>query len=140
VLLGELGVGHQGGGVAGPEGEQGLALAATTSRPSDTRIPWPATQRTSSARDGAPGRFRLWFPYLPVMVAAAVGLPMALPHLNNPAAVGAVVLILVLLARQLVTLSDNQRLLHSLDHLAHHDPLTGLANRTRFHHRLDQAL
>jgi hypothetical protein len=117
-----------------------LALAASTSRHAVTRSPWAATLRVPRRRDGVPGRFRLWFPYLPVVVAAVMGLPMALPHLRNPAAIGAVILILVLLARQLVTLSDNQRLLQRLDHLAHHDPLTGLANRTRFHHRLDQAL
>ena len=70
-----------------------------------------------------------------------VGLPIAEPHLRaDPASIAAVVLVVVLLIRQLLVLSDNHRLLHRLAHQAHHDPLTGLANRALFHDRLQCAM
>jgi diguanylate cyclase len=88
-----------------------------------------------------PGRLRVWFPYLPLILAGAVALPRTAPYLTaNPPLLAGLLTVLVLLARQLVTLVDNQQLLRRTAHQALHDPLTGLANRALFHDRLGHAL
>jgi diguanylate cyclase (GGDEF)-like protein len=57
------------------------------------------------------------------------------------------VLIVVVVARQVLTLSDNAELIRrlsdrerQLEYQASHDPLTDLANRVRFHERVSRAL
>ncbi len=88
-------------------------------------------------------------PYAPVLLAvtalAAQVLERAPAALADLSLAGA--LVVLLLVRQLLSMADNHRLLvalghaHALlEHQAHHDTLTGLANRALFHQRLDAAL
>src|SRR5581483_6432966 len=53
---------------------------------------------------------------------------------------GATLLAAMLIARQIVVLLDNRRLMASISHQAFHDALTGLANRALFADRLSHAL
>jgi diguanylate cyclase len=109
-----------------------LGLAAASASPD---------LRSEAGPTHLPGQIRLWFPYLPVLLAGAVGLPQALPHLASSPVLGVgLLLVMVLLARQLVTLADNRRLLLTVAHQAFHDPLTGLANRALFSDRLNHAV
>ena len=96
---------------------------------------------TAPARDGITSRVRLWLPYLPLPLAAAVILGRALgrmPHGPLLAALG--ILVAAVLARQFVMLAENQRLLAEVAQEAFRDSLTGLANRAQFLHRLEQAI
>jgi diguanylate cyclase (GGDEF)-like protein len=80
-------------------------------------------------------------PYLPLLLAAAVGLGHTLPLMEHgpmPAALG--ILVAAVLARQLVVLVENQSLLSEVAREAFRDSLTGLANRAHFLHRLEQAV
>ena len=89
----------------------------------------------------APMPSRAWLPYLPLLLACAAGVDRALPTLRSGPAplVGAVVVVSVLV-RQFVTVTDNHKLLRTVAHQAFHDPLTGLANRALFADRLDRAV
>lgn len=51
-----------------------------------------------------------------------------------------VLVVIVILARQFLVVTDNRRLLGMLADQASHDPLTGLANRTLFDDRLTHAV
>jgi diguanylate cyclase (GGDEF)-like protein len=93
--------------------------------------------------------WRLALPYVPV-AAVALLLSGQLLFGEGPDAVEVsvgVFVIFLVLARQLLSLLDNRLLLRrvyegqrQLAHQAFHDPLTGLANRTLFAERLDQAI
>jgi diguanylate cyclase (GGDEF)-like protein len=108
----------------------GLAALSSTQEPVIDRL----TART-------PARTRLWLPYLPLLLAGAVGFDQALPSLGaGPIPAVALLLVIVVLLRQFVTVADNQRLLHAVAHQAFHDPLTGLANRALFTDRLERAV
>ncbi|MFY2859333.1 diguanylate cyclase domain-containing protein [Mycobacterium sp. THU-M104] len=88
-----------------------------------------------------PYRAGLWLPYLPLLLAAAVGLAHALGHMQHGpmfAAMGT--LVAAVLARQFVVLVENQRLLAEMARKASRDSLTGLANRARFHQRVGEAI
>jgi diguanylate cyclase (GGDEF)-like protein len=86
-------------------------------------------------------RARQWLVYLPVLLAICVGMTKILPLLNSiPFAATVLVLTLAVLARQLVALAENQRLLADVGRLAFMDQLTGVANRALFLDRLDQAV
>ncbi len=86
-------------------------------------------------------RTRLWLPYLPLLVAAAVGLGNAVGLMaHRPMAAALGVLVVAVLARQFVVLVENRRLLSEVAQEAFHDSLTGLANRAHFLHRLEQAV
>ena len=86
-------------------------------------------------------RVRLWLPYLPLLLAAAIGLSRAVDEIKHgPLLAAAGILVAAVLARQLVVLVENQRLLADVAHEASRDSLTGLANRAHFIHRLEQAV
>ncbi|MEY8015162.1 diguanylate cyclase domain-containing protein [Mycobacterium servetii] len=96
---------------------------------------------TPPSPDDAPYRTRLWLPYLPLLLAAAVGLGHALGHMQHRPMLAALgILVVAVLARQFVVLVENQRLLAEVAREAFRDSLTGLANRARFVQRLDEAI
>ncbi|MFC9554405.1 diguanylate cyclase domain-containing protein [Rhodococcus sp. NPDC056960] len=108
----------------------GLAALSSTREPSLE----PVSVQT-------PSRARLWLPYIPLLLAVAVGLKRELPSLDSgpiPAAI--MVLVFALLARQFIVLAENRRLLLTVARQAFRDRLTGLANRALFLDRLDQAV
>ncbi|MGW5149489.1 diguanylate cyclase domain-containing protein [Rhodococcus koreensis] len=108
----------------------GLAALSSTREPSREPIPVQIPSRT-----------RLWLPYLPLLVAAAVGLQRELPGLGSgPIPAVIIVLVVALLARQFIVLAENRRLLLTVARQAFRDRLTGLANRALFLDRLDQAV
>ncbi len=114
----------------------GLAMMALAALSSVTEAP-PAVSRDEEMLSHT----RLWLPYLPLLLAAAVGLSRAvglIPHRPMLAALG--ILVAAVLVRQFVVLIDNQNLLSDVAREALHDSLTGLANRTYFLHRLEQAV
>lgn len=84
---------------------------------------------------------RLWLPYLPLLLAAAVGLGHAVRFMRHgPLVVGLGILVAAVLARQFVVLVENQGLLTEVAEEAFRDSLTGLANRANFLHKLERAL
>lgn len=84
---------------------------------------------------------RLWLPYLPLLLAAAVGLGHAVRLMRHgPLVVGLGILVAAVLARQFVVLVENQGLLTEVAEEAFRDSLTGLANRANFLHKLEQAV
>jgi Diguanylate cyclase, GGDEF domain len=86
-------------------------------------------------------RVRLWVPYLPLMLACGVGLAEALPELSSlPLAAAGLLIVGAVLARQVLVLAENRRLLTDVVRLAFRDQLTGLANRALFIDRLEQAV
>ena len=96
---------------------------------------------TAPARDGITSRVRLWLPYLPLPLAAAVILGRALGRMQHGPLLAALgILVAAVLARQFVMLAENQRLLAEVAQEAFRDSLTGLANRAQFLHRLEQAI
>jgi diguanylate cyclase (GGDEF)-like protein len=80
-------------------------------------------------------------PYIPVSIALVTMVVILLKDQDDVFAVivSAAVVALVM-ARQVLTLQDNVRLAKRLEHLAFHDSLTGLANRTLFLERAERAL
>ena len=83
----------------------------------------------------------LWLPYLPLLVASAVGLGHAVGHMvHGPLLAALGILVAAVLARQFIVLVDNQGLLSEVAREAFRDSLTGLANRAHFLHRLEQAV
>ncbi len=93
------------------------------------------------APEGTPARTQLWLPYLPLLLAAAVGLNNAVGQMQHGPMLAALgILVAAVLARQLVVLVENRGLLAEVAREAYRDSLTGLANRTRFLQRLEQAI
>ena len=96
---------------------------------------------TAPAPEGMTSRVRLWLPYLPLPLAAAVGLGRAVGRMEHGPLLAALgILVAAVLARQFVMLVENQRLLSEVAQEAFRDSLTGLANRAQFLHRLEQAI
>ncbi len=93
-------------------------------------------------------RLALLLPYVPFMLGMAViAARLWTEQVARPELIVSGLLIGLVLCRQLLALMDNQVLLGSLrsreaelQHLALHDPLTGLANRTLFADRLRHSL
>ncbi|MGO9155032.1 diguanylate cyclase domain-containing protein [Mycobacterium sp.] len=86
-------------------------------------------------------RARLWLPYLPLLLAAGVGLGHLVGQMRHgPLLVALGILVGAVLVRQLVVLVENQRLLSEVAQEAFRDSLTGLANRAHFLQRFDQAV
>ena len=105
------------------------ALAATHERPAPT------------SPDEIEFRPRLWLPYWPLILAAAVGWAHAAGNsIHDPMIAALGILVAAVLARQFVVLVDNQNLLSEVAREAFRDNLTGLANRALFLQRLEQAV
>ena len=83
----------------------------------------------------------LWLPYIPLAIAGGLELAEFRGNLGSDPALGATSsLIIAVLARQFLVVAENRRLLYSVSDRALHDPLTNLANRVLFRHRLDHAI
>jgi diguanylate cyclase len=96
---------------------------------------------TAAQRMEITSRARLWLPYLPLLLAAGVGLGHAVGQMRNgPLIVALGILVGAVLVRQLVVLVENQRLLSEVAQEAFRDSLTGLPNRAHFLQRLDRAV
>jgi diguanylate cyclase (GGDEF)-like protein len=84
----------------------------------------------------------VWVPYVPLLIAAVVataaGLPRAL-H-SEPVVVIVILLVVAVLVRRFLAISDNRQLLAEVAEQAMRDPLTGLGNRALFNERLAHAL
>lgn len=88
-----------------------------------------------------PSRAELWMPYVPVAIAGAVATPWLVSITGvAPLLVSSGLLISAVLARQLVVIGQNRRLLAIVADQALRDPLTGLANRLLFNDRLSHAM
>lgn len=95
----------------------------------------------TTPRDEVLSRPLLWLPYLPVLLAAGLGLGHAVGLMaHRPLLVALGILVAAVLARQFVVLVANQRLLAEVAREAFRDSLTGLPNRPHFLHRLDEAV
>ena len=113
----------------------GLGLMALAALSSVRESPTAPTQGENTSR------VRLLLPYLPLLLAAAVGLERAVSRLQHGTLLVPLgILVAAVLARQLVVLFENQRLLSEVSREAFRDSLTGLANRTLFLQRLELAV
>jgi diguanylate cyclase (GGDEF)-like protein len=104
-----------------------IALAGLTQWQSS----WP-NRPTVDDRDVAPPVSKL--PYLAVLIGLLLVLNETSRNVGGPLSVlllGALGLTLIVVARQVTVLRDNERLVRELHRLANTDPLTGLANRRR---------
>ena len=113
----------------------GLGMIALGALSSVNKLP------DTSPRNEVLSRPLLWLPYVPVLLAAAVGLGHAvglMAHGPMLAALG--ILVAGVLARQFVVLVENQKLLSEVAREAFRDSLTGLANRVHFLHRLETTI
>lgn len=83
----------------------------------------------------------VWLPYAPLMAAGIVAATQPVELLRSvPVQLTAVGLVVTVLARQFLVVSENRQLVSGVAEQALRDPLTGLANRDLFHDRLDHAV
>ena len=109
-----------------------IAVAAAASR---------QTTHENSEAPELPGWASIWLPYAPLLLAAIVAAAKPSELLwSQPVEVIAGLLVLAVLARQFLAVSENRRLLATVAEQALRDPLTGLANRALFNERLDQGM
>lgn len=96
---------------------------------------------TEDSAPGLPGWASIWLPYTPVLLAAVVVAANPGRVLRSgPVEVAAGVLVVAVLMRQFLAVSENRRLLAAVAEQAVRDPLTGLGNRALFNDRLGHAL
>ncbi|WP_433359603.1 putative bifunctional diguanylate cyclase/phosphodiesterase [Actinoplanes sp. CA-142083] len=130
---------------------QRTALAA--SAPQGPGFSAPSGGPGAGSGIGAPrSRRTLWdfLPFLAVTTTAGLVISVSARDMNGrerAVIVGAVLIVVCVVARQLLGLRENKRLLagirtqqNELERLAMTDPLTGLANRTRFANALAERL
>jgi diguanylate cyclase len=111
----------------------GLAALSSLRASPPTRAAAPAA--------APPALVQMWLPYVPVIVAAAIITLGYRPSLQTGPVLGTgVLVVMVVLARQLLVVADNRRLLGMVADQALHDPLTGVANRALFDDRLAHAV
>jgi diguanylate cyclase (GGDEF)-like protein len=95
----------------------------------------------AAPRNETLSRALLWLPYLPLLLAAAVGLGHAVGQMaHGPMLAALGILVAAVLVRQFLVLVENQSLLSEVAREAFRDSLTGLPNRAHFLHRLEQAV
>jgi len=83
----------------------------------------------------------IWLPYVPLLVASITAAANPRELLRYPfvqVVVG--LLVVAVLVRQYLAVSENRRLVTAVAEQGLRDPLTGLANRARFNERLNQAM
>lgn len=108
-----------------------LILAAVTAR--QPTVP-------DRPMDEVPGWASVWLPYLPLMLAGIVATARPpIPFTSGPLLTVGVLLAVTVLARQLLAVTENRRLMARVVERALHDPLTGLANQVFFQDRLAHA-
>jgi diguanylate cyclase (GGDEF)-like protein len=113
----------------------GLALIALAALSSVSESP------ATTPRSAVVSRALLSLPYVPLLLAAAVGLGHAVGLMaHGPMLTALVILVAAVLARQFVVLVENQKLLTKVAREAFRDSLTGLPNRAHFLHRLEEAV
>ena len=83
----------------------------------------------------------VWLPFVPVAAASLVAL-MAPPEVARelPILLPSIVLVVAFMARQLLTMSENRRLLVEVAEQALRDPLTGVGNRIVLRDHLNHAM
>lgn len=114
----------------------GLGMIALAALASVHETPLPPS-RAEEIRS----RTRLWLPYLPLVLASAIGLGHAVGLMaHGPLLIALGILVAAVLARQFVVLMENQSLLSEVAREAFRDSLTGLANRAYFLQRLEEAV
>lgn len=88
-----------------------------------------------------PGWASIWFPYAPLLLTGIVAATEPPETFQTPIVeiVGGL-LVVTVLARQFLAVSENRRLLEVVAEQALRDPLTGLANRAMFSDRLNHAM
>lgn len=88
-----------------------------------------------------PSSASVWLPFIPVVAAALVALLEPPEVVRQPQImVPSVVLVIAFLTRQLLTMSENRRLLGAVAEQALRDPLTGVGNRIVFRDHLNHAM
>ncbi len=118
-------------GLGWPAGLVAVGIAALSS-PSDP--PEHVVEPTGSS-------VSLWLPYIPIAIAGGLEIARFRATLGSDPALAAVPwLIVAVLARQFLVVTENRRLLNSASDRALRDPLTSLANRVLFRDRLDHAI
>nr|WP_264052437.1 diguanylate cyclase [Mycolicibacterium crocinum] len=110
-----------------------LIMVAATSSRDEIRLPKARADVTSWAS--------VWFPYAPLLLAGIVAAAEPATVFQTPL-VGTVgtLLMLAVLGRQYLAVTENRRLLATVAEQALRDPLTGLANRAMFSDRLEEAM
>jgi diguanylate cyclase (GGDEF)-like protein len=99
----------------------------------------PERRETPAALRGVAQLALLYVP-VPVAIGVVVLERLGEGKVTTPVFIGLLVLITLILARQAMTARDSSRSMGRLDHLAHHDALTGMANGRLFDSFVERAL
>src|SRR5271166_1471061 len=115
----------------------GLLILGIAALSCPTEPPYAAPQPSASSTVSAV----MWLPYLPLAIAGGLVFVAFRNSVKaDPAFAVVPWLVIAVLARQLLVVAENRRLLHSVSDRALRDPLTNLANRVLFHDRLEHAI